>query len=105
QIVGSPFPPPYLGLSEAENKTLLVGVNYGSGGCGILSTSQNYLHINYFETTIINLERRFESKRCFDNYLSKSLLFIDIGNIDMSSGYNGVGATIFVNTQFHNMHK
>ncbi|TXG69403.1 hypothetical protein EZV62_004338 [Acer yangbiense] len=103
QIVGLPFPPPYLGLSDIENNTLHTGVNYGSGGCGILSTGKNYLgsclpfykQIDYFETTINNLEKRFESKELFDNYLSKSLLFIDIGNIDMSSDYDGVGSTIF----------
>ncbi|KAK2651676.1 hypothetical protein Ddye_011532 [Dipteronia dyeriana] len=93
----------FIGLSNTENKTLHTGVNYGSSGRGILSTSQNYLgtclpfykQIDYFETTINNLVKRFKSKKRYDDYLSKSLLFINIGNIDMSSDYNGIGATIF----------
>ncbi|TXG70605.1 hypothetical protein EZV62_005540 [Acer yangbiense] len=104
QIVGLPFPPPYLGLSDMENKTLRTGVNYASGGCGILSAGKNslgsclpfYKQIDYFEITIKNLKKRFRSKERLAHYLSKSLLFIDIGNVDMSNDYDGFGSTIYL---------
>ncbi|KAK2651704.1 hypothetical protein Ddye_011560 [Dipteronia dyeriana] len=103
QMVSLPFPPPYLGLSDKENKTLRTRVNYGSGGCGILSSGKNFLgtclpfykQIDFFQTTIDNLKKRFKSKKRFAHYLSKSLLFIDIGNIDMSTDYDDVGSTIY----------
>ncbi|KAK0578813.1 hypothetical protein LWI29_016518 [Acer saccharum] len=37
QVVNLPFPPPCLGLSKEEHKTLRTGVNYGSSSCGVLT--------------------------------------------------------------------
>ncbi|TXG70606.1 hypothetical protein EZV62_005541 [Acer yangbiense] len=94
----------FIGLSDMENKTLRTGVNYASGGCGILSAGKNslgsclpfYKQIDYFEITIKNLKKRFRSKERLAHYLSKSLLFIDIGNVDMSNDYDGFGSTIYL---------
>ncbi|KAL5834707.1 hypothetical protein ACOSQ4_014204 [Xanthoceras sorbifolium] len=102
QMVGLPFPPPYLGLSDSKNKTIRTGVNYGSGGCGVLSTGKSFLgtclpfykQIHYFETTLNNLKLEFNDDKALAYYLSKSLIFIDIGNVDVSNDYNDPATNI-----------
>ncbi|KAL5825268.1 hypothetical protein ACOSQ3_021331 [Xanthoceras sorbifolium] len=90
QVVGLPFPPPCLGLSKEEHKTLRTGVNYGSSACGILPDTGKFFgtclsfdnQIDLFETTVKNLQPWFDGPESMANYLSKSLFFISIGSAD-----------------------
>ncbi|KAL5825271.1 hypothetical protein ACOSQ3_021334 [Xanthoceras sorbifolium] len=96
QVVGLPFPPPCLGLSKEEHKTLRTGVNYGSSACGILPDTGKFFgtclsfdnQIDLFETTVKNLQPSFDGPESMANYLSKSLFFISIGSADVSMGYD-----------------
>ena len=46
QVAGLPFPPPCLGLSKEEQKTLRTGVNYGSSSCGVLPDTGKFFVSN-----------------------------------------------------------
>ncbi|KAL5758332.1 hypothetical protein ACOSP7_020943 [Xanthoceras sorbifolium] len=96
QVVGLQFPPPCLGLSKEEHKTLRTGVNYGSSACGILPDTGKFFgtclsfdnQIDLFETTVKHLQPSFDGPESMANYLSKSLFFISIGSADVSMGYD-----------------
>ncbi|XP_026400704.1 GDSL esterase/lipase At4g16230-like isoform X3 [Papaver somniferum] len=45
QLLGLPHPPAYLSLSEASRKITTTGINYASGGSGILSETGTILTI------------------------------------------------------------
>ncbi|KAL5840259.1 hypothetical protein ACOSQ4_012867 [Xanthoceras sorbifolium] len=71
-------------------------INYGSSACDILPDTGNFFgtcltfdkQVDLFETTVKNLQPSFDSKESMANYLSKSLFFINIGNADVSIGYD-----------------
>ncbi|KAK3206825.1 hypothetical protein Dsin_020871 [Dipteronia sinensis] len=96
QVAGLPFPPPCLGLSKEEHKTLRTGVNYGSSSCGVLPDTGKFLgtcrtfdkQTSLFETTMKNWQPLFDSPKTMADYLSKSLFFICMGNADISTGYD-----------------
>ncbi|TXG69410.1 hypothetical protein EZV62_004345 [Acer yangbiense] len=108
QVAGLPFPPPCLGLSKEEQKTLRTGVNYGSSSCGVLPNTGKLfgtcltfdMQTGLFETTVKNLQPLFDSPKTMIDYLSKSLFFISIGNADISTGYDFLDNTTKQQTPF-----
>ncbi|TXG48009.1 hypothetical protein EZV62_027303 [Acer yangbiense] len=92
QVAWLPFPPPCLGLSKEEQKTLRTG--------GTCLTFDN--QIGLFETTVKNLQPLFDSPKKMDDYLSKSLFFISIRNADISTGYDLLDNTTKQQTPFPN---
>ncbi|XWS30857.1 hypothetical protein CRYUN_Cryun23aG0027200 [Craigia yunnanensis] len=95
QAAGLPFPPPMLGMSETERKKTLTGVNYASGGSGILNTppmAKTLLghvlsfeeQVALFKNTTMDLKDQFDSAESFAIYLSKSLFFFHIAGNDLS---------------------
>ncbi|KAF5190010.1 GDSL esterase/lipase [Thalictrum thalictroides] len=95
-LLGLPFVPPYLGLLTNGEINITTGVNYASGGAGILPETGTALgenlsfnkQIKYFQDTITNdLLRIFKTPDEFLEYLSKSIFLISIGNNDYINNY------------------
>ncbi|XVF81789.1 hypothetical protein PTKIN_Ptkin15bG0184600 [Pterospermum kingtungense] len=95
EAAGLPFPPPMLGMSEAQRKKTLTGVNYGSGGSGILRApdlAQNLFghvmslgeQVDLFRnTTVVELKHQLDNIESFALHLSKSLFFVHMASNDM----------------------
>ncbi|KAL7001376.1 hypothetical protein U1Q18_002526 [Sarracenia purpurea var. burkii] len=85
-----PFPPPYRSLSESLKKKSLKGVNYASGGCGLLSDTKPQhgcldmkTQIESFQSTLRNdLPYMIEDQEERSRYLAASMFFISIGSND-----------------------
>ncbi|KAK6266272.1 hypothetical protein QUC31_017109 [Theobroma cacao] len=96
-VSGFQFPPPILGMSEADRKTTRTGVNYASGSSGILSENGRSMHmnvLNFFQqvdlfenTTLKDLKSSFSSTESFTEYLSKSVFFIHTASNDLGLTY------------------
>ncbi|PIA61189.1 hypothetical protein AQUCO_00300606v1 [Aquilegia coerulea] len=95
-LLGLPFAPPYLGLLTNGEVNITTGVNYASGGAGILPETGTALgenlsfnkQIKYFQDTITNdLLRIFKTPDEFLEYLSKSIFVVSIGNNDYINNY------------------
>ncbi|XP_022769582.1 GDSL esterase/lipase 7-like [Durio zibethinus] len=93
QVVGLPFPPPALDVSEAK-KNSRTGVNYGSASGGILPSPplvENLFghvlsmdeQIAFFENTTKDLKCQFNNAESFAQHLSKSLFFFHVGGNDL----------------------
>lgn len=88
--IGVPSPPPYLSISSSSNKTnkFLDGVNFASGGAGILnSTNKGQClsfdkQIDYYSTVHGALVQQLGSAEA-QNHLSKSVFSIIIGSNDI----------------------
>ncbi|XVF81791.1 hypothetical protein PTKIN_Ptkin15bG0184800 [Pterospermum kingtungense] len=94
EAAGLPLPPPMLGMSEAERKRTITGVNYGSGSSGIRSAPPKaeiaFGHVlslkeqvGLFKNTTVDLKNRFDTAESFASYFSKSLFFIHAGSNDL----------------------
>eukprot|EP01018_Ginkgo_biloba_P001398 Gb_28695 [translate_table: standard] len=94
QFMGVPPPIPYLDPS-ANGTFILGGVNFASGGSGILpSTGYNYIgripfdrQLEYFldiKAKLISLTEHIESA---NELISNSLFYINIGSYDYTSNY------------------
>ncbi|KAM7260922.1 hypothetical protein ACFE04_026397 [Oxalis oulophora] len=95
QLVGLPFPSTYLAMSDAEKKSTRTGINFGSGGSGILPTVKSTCkvinlgqQVNNFESTLESLKSQFDNTESFTKYLSKSLFFINTANNDIGFAYD-----------------
>ncbi|KAK6255423.1 hypothetical protein SCA6_016728 [Theobroma cacao] len=96
-VGGFQYPPPILGMSEADRKTTRTGVNYASGSSGILSENGRSMHmnvLNFFQqvdlfenTTLKDLKSSFSSTESFTEYLSKSVFFIHTASNDLGLTY------------------
>ncbi|XP_021291728.1 LOW QUALITY PROTEIN: GDSL esterase/lipase 7-like [Herrania umbratica] len=94
---GFQYPPPILGMSEADRKITRTGVNYASGSSGILSENGRSMHmnvLNFFQqvdlfenTTLKDLKSSFSNTESFTEYLSKSVFFIHIASNDLGLTY------------------
>ncbi|KAH9299946.1 hypothetical protein KI387_011529 [Taxus chinensis] len=94
QIMGLPSPVPYLD-PEANGKHILTGVNFASGGSGILpSTGYKYIgripfdrQIEYFSNTKADLISLMERAENASHLISNALFYINIGSYDYISNY------------------
>ncbi|KAI6706962.1 hypothetical protein NL676_009924 [Syzygium grande] len=93
ELLGLPYPPPYKSFNESAVTT---GLNFASGGCGILPETGNFAgkclsleeQVRLFESAAVNdLPRLFKSSDEFSGYLAKSILTIFIGNNDYILNY------------------
>ncbi|KAB2064168.1 hypothetical protein ES319_A09G002400v1 [Gossypium barbadense] len=92
-VAGLPYPPPIMGMSKIDRKTIRTGVNYASGASGLLPQNGHFLHknvinfsqqVDLFEnSTMEDLKSTFDSPEGFTQYLSKSLFFIHHASNDL----------------------
>ncbi|KAI3926195.1 hypothetical protein MKW98_028331 [Papaver atlanticum] len=90
QLLGLPHPPAYLSLSEASRKITTTGINYASGGSGILSETGTILgdiltldeQINYFNSTVTN-----DLPTILSASLARSIFVISTGSNDYLNNY------------------
>ncbi|KAH7662040.1 GDSL lipase/esterase protein [Dioscorea alata] len=95
-------PKPYLSPSFNTNKTteFLKGVNFASGGAGILDSTNKGLciafskQVDYFNATVEAIAKQIGPRETY-KHISKSLIVINIGNNDILV-YNGVGFSSIV---------
>ncbi|KAJ7953966.1 GDSL esterase/lipase family [Quillaja saponaria] len=95
-MLGLPFAPPYLGLSEFERRKVMTGINYASAACGILPLSGSKAkeclsmdkQIKYFNLTIAkDLPNVISNSEQLNLYLSKSIFLVSVGVNDYSLNY------------------
>ncbi|KAL2349090.1 hypothetical protein Fmac_003090 [Flemingia macrophylla] len=92
--LGLPFTPPYLGLSNHQRNKVSTGINYASGGSGILPGTNKDTsltldkQIEFFQRTVKhNLPKLFNEKEKLEKHLSESLFFVSSGvNDHFSNG-------------------
>ncbi|XP_050379962.1 GDSL esterase/lipase 7-like [Argentina anserina] len=93
EFLGLPFAPPYLSI---RNSTILTGMNYASGSCGILPESGSRLgkclnlkeQMDLFEKTVkLDLPGLINKPDDIAEYLSKSIILVSVGNNDFLNNY------------------
>nr|KYP31238.1 GDSL esterase/lipase At2g03980 family [Cajanus cajan] len=92
--LGLPFAPPFLGLSNHRRNKISTGINYASGGSGILPETNNDTRltldkqIKFFHRTVKhNLPKLFNEKEKLEKHMSESLFFVSTGvNDHFSNG-------------------
>ncbi|KAJ0043234.1 hypothetical protein Pint_18914 [Pistacia integerrima] len=103
EFLGLPYSPPYLSVKSSIPVT---GLNYASGGCGILpETGRAYgkcLHLeeqfDLFEKTVNSeLPSHFNNPEKLADYLSKSIVAVAIGSNDYINNY--LETTLFNTSQ------
>ncbi|XP_044506790.1 GDSL esterase/lipase 7-like [Mangifera indica] len=97
EFLGLQYSPPYLSLKNFKSSIPVTGLNYASGGCGILpETGRPYgkcLHLeeqfDLFEKTVKSeLPSHFNNNpEKLSDYLSKSVVVISIGSNDYLNNY------------------
>ncbi|XP_021770988.1 GDSL esterase/lipase At5g37690-like [Chenopodium quinoa] len=91
--LGIQSPPPYLSLSPNDDK-LLKGVNYASGGAGILNDTGVYFiqrltfddQINAFGNTTLAIKSKI-GEAAANKLLNKAVYFVGIGSNDYVNNY------------------
>ncbi|KDP25781.1 hypothetical protein JCGZ_22503 [Jatropha curcas] len=92
--LGIPSPPPYLSLSSNNADALLKGVNYASGGAGILNETGLYFiqrlsfddQIDYFEKTKEVIRAKI-GENAANKHCNEALYFIGIGSNDYVNNF------------------
>ncbi|XP_020247955.1 uncharacterized protein LOC109825513 [Asparagus officinalis] len=95
-------PPSFLSVENGAN--ISQGVNFASGGSGILDTTGPAItftaQISNFKSVIYDLTKQMGKEKA-EEFISKSLFFISAGNNDMFAYYSTTGAqNITQNEQF-----
>ncbi|KAF9587592.1 hypothetical protein IFM89_004050, partial [Coptis chinensis] len=91
--LGIPPPPPYLSLSQNDD-AILKGVNYASGGAGILNDTGLYFiqrltlddQITYFQKTKEQIKAKV-GEEAANKLSNEALFFIGIGSNDYVNNY------------------
>ncbi|XP_043695047.1 GDSL esterase/lipase At5g37690 isoform X2 [Telopea speciosissima] len=91
--LGIPSPPPYLSLSQNDD-AILTGVNYASGGAGILNDTGLYFiqrlsfddQLDYFEKTKGRIKAKIGEKAA-DKLLNNAIYLIGLGSNDYVNNY------------------
>ncbi|KAL7614509.1 GDSL esterase/lipase At5g37690 [Lactuca sativa] len=91
--LGIPSPPPYLSLHPNDD-VILKGVNYASGGAGILNDTGLYFiqrmsfddQIDYFENTTKVIKKKI-GERAGNNLLNEAIYFIGMGSNDYINNF------------------
>ncbi|MCL7040943.1 hypothetical protein MKW94_003458 [Papaver nudicaule] len=95
-LLGLPYPPPYLSLSEVKRRITTTGITYASGASGILPESGTAMgdvlsldeQIKFFNSTVTNdLPRIYKIPAILSNTLSKSIIVISTGSNDYFNNY------------------
>ncbi|KAL9227024.1 hypothetical protein vseg_002770 [Gypsophila vaccaria] len=92
-MLGIQSPPPYLSLSPNDDK-LLNGVNYASGGAGILNDTGLYFiqrlsfddQINSFGNTTVAIKAKI-GEEAANKLLNKAIYFVGIGSNDYVNNF------------------
>ncbi|KAF8009508.1 hypothetical protein BT93_J0494 [Corymbia citriodora subsp. variegata] len=93
ELLGLPYPPPYL---SSRTSRVITGLNFASGACGIIPETGNFVgicltlddQVRLFERAVLNdLPTLFNSSDEFSSYLAKSILAFSIGNNDYILNY------------------
>ncbi|KAI7753565.1 hypothetical protein M8C21_002205 [Ambrosia artemisiifolia] len=91
--LGIPSPPPYLSLNPTDD-LILKGVNYASGGAGILNDTGLYFiqrmtfddQIDYFENTTKVIKAKI-GEQAANKLLNEAIYFIGMGSNDYINNY------------------
>ncbi|KAD5960656.1 hypothetical protein E3N88_12128 [Mikania micrantha] len=91
--LGIPSPPPYLSLNPTDD-IILKGVNYASGGAGILNDTGLYFiqrmsfddQIDYFENTTKVIKAKI-GEEAANNLLNEAIYFIGMGTNDYINNF------------------
>ncbi|KAL8193987.1 hypothetical protein R6Q57_026229 [Mikania cordata] len=91
--LGVSSPPPYLSLNH-DDDVILKGVNYASGGAGILNDTGIYFiqrismddQLGYFENTTMAIKKKI-GERPANSLLHEAIYFIAIGSNDYINNY------------------
>ncbi|KAA8547706.1 hypothetical protein F0562_004135 [Nyssa sinensis] len=91
--LGIPSPPPYLSLAPNDN-AILKGVNYASGGAGILNETGLYFvqrlsfddQINYFENTTKAIKAKI-GEQAASKLINEAVCFIGLGSNDYVNNF------------------
>ncbi|KAM7274536.1 hypothetical protein ACFE04_016402 [Oxalis oulophora] len=97
--LGLPLTPAYLTLSELKKRKSMTGINYASGGSGILPTSNDCNNVKtknpclpldtqidlYQHFVQNNLVKMFKNLTDFKKYQSRALFFVSTGVNDLSN--------------------
>ncbi|XP_071709618.1 GDSL esterase/lipase At5g37690 [Rutidosis leptorrhynchoides] len=91
--LGIPSPPPYLSLSPTDD-AILKGVNYASGGAGILNDTGLYFiqrmsfddQIDYFENTTKVIKAKL-GEEAGNTLLNEAIYFIGMGSNDYINNF------------------
>ncbi|KAJ0728258.1 putative triacylglycerol lipase [Helianthus annuus] len=91
--LGIPSPPPYLSLNPTDD-TILKGVNYASGGAGILNDTGLYFiqrmsfddQIDYFENTTKVIKAKI-GEQAANKLLNEAIYFIGMGSNDYINNF------------------
>ncbi|XP_062016979.1 GDSL esterase/lipase 7-like [Rosa rugosa] len=93
EFLGLPYAPPCLSIHKS---TILTGLNYASGSCGILPETGSRLgkclnlkeQMDLFEKTVrSDLSGHFKNPNDLAEYLSKSIFIVSVGNNDFLNNY------------------
>ena len=95
EFLGLPLVPAYLSLSAASKSKITTGINFASGGAGILAESGSLTgdvisfadQISYFDNTRGYLSKIFKTRPALSSYLAKSIFLVSIGNNDYLNNY------------------
>ncbi|KAI4357954.1 hypothetical protein L6164_001866 [Bauhinia variegata] len=96
-LLGLPFVPPYLGLTDHQRDKIKTGINYAAAGSGILpetcpSCLALDIQIELFNRTVTNnLPKMFKNQAQLARHLSKSLFVFNTGVNDY--GHNSQKAS------------
>ncbi|GFZ18344.1 hypothetical protein Acr_27g0000830 [Actinidia rufa] len=88
EFLGLPIPPPSLSLSESEKKNRRAGINFASGGCGILPETKPLRclslseQVQHFNSTVWHLNALDRI-----DLLADALFFISMGANDYIFSY------------------
>ncbi|KAL6135467.1 hypothetical protein ACLB2K_067695 [Fragaria x ananassa] len=93
EFLGLPYAPPNLSIHKS---TILTGLNYASGSCGILPETGSRLgkclnlkeQLDLFDRTVkSDLSGQFNNSNDLAEYLSKSIFLFSVGNNDYLNNY------------------
>ncbi|KAE9450078.1 hypothetical protein C3L33_18010, partial [Rhododendron williamsianum] len=90
--LGIPSPPAYLSLSPNAD-ALLKGVNYASGGAGILNDTGLYFRLSFddqikdFEKTREAIKMKLGGDQAAEKFCNEAMYFIGIGSNDYVNNY------------------
>ncbi|XP_058111794.1 GDSL esterase/lipase 7-like [Magnolia sinica] len=96
EMLGLPFPPPYMSLTNAMRAKQITGVNYASASSGILPETASHVgkcltldqQVNLFERTVKeDLPKIFKHPTLVSRHIAKSIFTVWFGGNDYANNY------------------